>query len=57
MVAFKNSTGKPHPLSRGIKTLNKRATGSIPLTNVESEFWYGTISIGTPAKTFTGMTV
>jgi len=51
--AHKKNTGMHHPLSSGIKTLNKRDTGFIALTDDDANFWYGPISIGTPPVTFT----
>ena len=57
MVAYEKNTGHPHPLSDGIKTLSKRATGSVPLTDDNSELWFGTISVGTPPQDYTGMTL
>jgi Eukaryotic aspartyl protease len=59
MDAYKQNTGQPHPLAGGIdfKTSNKRDTGRVPLTDYYADLWYGTISIGTPPKTFTGMTL
>jgi cathepsin D len=56
MVAYQKNTGKQHPLSSGIKTSSKRAAGSDPLTDASNFLWYGTISIGTPAEEYTGMT-
>jgi cathepsin D len=55
--AHKKNTGTPHPLSNGIKTLSKRTTGTIPLTDNDANFWFGPISIGTPAVTYTGTTL
>ena len=58
MVAYENNTGEPHPLSAGIKTPSKRAdSGDDPLTDDSAELWYGPLSIGTPPKDFTGMTL
>ena len=58
MVAYENNTGEPHPLSAGIKTPRKRAdSGDDPLTDYSSVLWYGPLSIGTPPKDFTGMTL
>ena len=34
--------------------IQSRATGANALTDDNSQLWYGTISVGTPAKTFTG---
>lgn len=49
-AAYERNTGKPHP---NAKRSAKRATGNDALTDDNSELWYGSISIGTPAKTFT----
>jgi cathepsin D len=57
MAAYEKNTGKPHPLSGGIKTSSKRATGSDWLTDDNSELWYGSISVGTPPVSFTGTTL
>ncbi|KAI0299938.1 acid protease [Russula brevipes] len=53
MAAYEKNTGAPHPLSGGIKTSNKRNTGSDSLTDVSQFLWYGSLSIGTPPKPFT----
>ena len=59
MVAYERNTGKPHPLSSGIGMLStgkrESGSGSVLLTNYYNDLWYGTISIGTPAKDFTGV--
>ena len=57
MAAYERNTGRPHPLLGGIKASSKRDTGSVPLINDNAELWYGTLSIGTPAKDFTGVTL
>ncbi|TFY82104.1 hypothetical protein EWM64_g1904 [Hericium alpestre] len=51
-AAYERNTGKPHSLSAGTKSA-KRATGSDPLTDDESQLWFGTISVGTPPKDYT----
>ncbi|KAI0060071.1 acid protease [Artomyces pyxidatus] len=53
--AYERNTGKAHSLAGSIKSevLAKRDTGSDPLTDDEAQLWYGAISVGTPAKTFT----
>ena len=58
MAAYQKNTGSQHPLIGGILTLSKRDTGhgSVPLTDYYAYLWYGTISIGTPAEEFTGVT-
>jgi len=55
MALYEKNTGKPYPLSGGIKTSRKRGSGSgaVPLTNNQFISWYGTISIGTPPVEFT----
>jgi cathepsin D len=57
MDAFQKNTGKPHSLSGGIKKSSKRATGSVPLTDVSNILWYGSIEIGTPPQPFIGTTL
>ena len=54
MNAYEKNTGTPHPLS-AIKTSTKHATGGDPLTNSGEQLWYGSISIGTPRRAFTGV--
>ncbi|EIW85947.1 Asp-domain-containing protein [Coniophora puteana RWD-64-598 SS2] len=49
--AYERNTGKPHALVAGRNI--KRAQGTEKLTDDESELWYGSISVGTPAKTYT----
>ena len=51
---YKRNTGSPHPLAAGLSKKAKRATGSDALTDDDAELWYGSISVGTPAVTFTG---
>jgi len=55
MAAYERNTGRPHPLVGGITTSSKRDTGSDPLTDYYADLWYGSISIGSPAKVFTGV--
>jgi cathepsin D len=57
MAAYERNTGSPHPLIGGIITSSKRDTGSVPLIDYYADLWYGNISIGTPAKDFTGVTL
>ncbi|KAI0042304.1 acid protease [Auriscalpium vulgare] len=48
---YQRNTGEVHPLAGDLK---KRASGSDPLIDGDDdELWYGTISVGTPAKQFT----
>ncbi|KAA1475522.1 acid protease [Dentipellis sp. KUC8613] len=49
---YERNTGSVHPLASGLRHA-KRATGSDPLTDDEAQLWYGTISVGTPAKKYT----
>ncbi|KAF8266882.1 acid protease [Lactarius quietus] len=48
--AFEQNTGSSHPFAPDVKLSEKRDVGSDPI--IDSE-WYGSISVGTPAKTFT----
>ncbi|KAH7922358.1 Asp-domain-containing protein [Leucogyrophana mollusca] len=48
---YEKNTGNVHPLA-AVGT-EKRGSGGDPLTDASSELWYGQISVGTPAKTFT----
>ena len=57
MAAYERSTSRPHPLVGGIITSSKRDTGSDPLTDYDTGMWFGTISIGSPPKDFTGATL
>ena len=50
--AFKQNTGIQHPSDNG--HLHKRATGADKLTDDEGALWQGGISVGNPAKDFTG---
>lgn len=53
--AFERNTGAKHPLDTGnLNRLTKRATGADPLTDDDEELWQGAISVGAPAKGFTG---
>lgn len=54
--AFERNTGAKHPLDTGDRRPTKRATGADPLTDDDDgELWQGAISVGSPAKAFTGM--
>lgn len=59
-ATYKTNTGVPHPLSRGILSrgiqLSGRASGGDPLTDDRAQLWFGTISVGTPPVSFTGIT-
>jgi len=56
--AHQQNTGTSHPSAPQVKRadLEKRASsiGSEPIIDYESAYWYSSISVGTPAKTFTG---
>ncbi|KAI9566248.1 Asp-domain-containing protein [Boletus coccyginus] len=47
---FKQNTGSAHPAA--LNGTQKRGAGD-PLIDDHSELWYGTISIGTPSRSFT----
>ncbi|KAH7907902.1 aspartic peptidase domain-containing protein [Hygrophoropsis aurantiaca] len=51
---YEHNTGSPHP-SAPRKGAQRRAegSGSVPLTNNQNLLWYGSISVGTPAQTYT----
>ncbi|KAF8897319.1 acid protease [Infundibulicybe gibba] len=49
--AFEKNTGSSHP--NDLKKLSGRATGADALTDDQGELWQGSISVGTPAVTFT----
>jgi len=53
MNAYQRNTQQVHPLAGGIKQLGKRDTGSDLLTDDNALLWYGSISIGTQAGSFT----
>ncbi|KAH0838840.1 acid protease [Lanmaoa asiatica] len=48
---FEKNTGAPHPAA--LKGSQRRATGVVPLTADGIQLWYGSISVGSPANTFT----
>ncbi|KAL0581947.1 hypothetical protein V5O48_000004 [Marasmius crinis-equi] len=48
--AFEQNTGSAHPFDNKLHT---RAVGNDPLTDFEEVLWSGSISVGTPASTFT----
>ncbi|EJD01643.1 acid protease [Fomitiporia mediterranea MF3/22] len=55
-ASFQSNTGSAHPNDDGglAKRLQKRKTGKDPLTDdFDGELWQGSISVGTPANTFT----
>lgn len=49
---YEQNTGSKHPSA--LNELRKRGTGD-PLTDANSELWYGGISVGTPAVSFTSV--
>ena len=55
-LTFERNTGKPHPLVSKQGHPNKRgSSAAVNLTNYHnSTMWYGNISVGTPATTYTG---
>jgi len=53
LSAFEKNTGSPHP-NDSKKLKAKRATGAVQLTDdQDGALWQGSISVGTPASTFT----
>jgi cathepsin D len=54
IATYKRNTGVPHPLSGSIQ-LSRRDSGGDPLTDDNAKLWFGTISVGTPPVSFTGM--
>lgn len=48
---FEENTGSIHPSALNVS--QKRWAGE-SLTNYDGAYWYGTISVGTPARPFTG---
>ena len=54
--AYERNTGERHPLDRlpDLQSQEKRDMGSIPLSPADQQLWYGSISVGTPAKRFLG---
>ncbi len=51
---YYQNTATRHPFAPNPKRSQKRSSGSDPLVDWQSAYWYGTLSIGTPAKNFTG---
>lgn len=52
--AFERNTGIVHPASGSAASKAKRSSGHNPLTDDENSLWYGEITVGTPATTYTG---
>src|ERR1700761_2408833 len=50
---FERNTGSAHPSALQLKRSTKRGNG-VPLTDDNSHLWYGPITVGTPAATYTG---
>jgi cathepsin D len=46
---YEKNTGSKHPLAAK-SMANKRAAGTVPLTDYNAQMWYGGISIGTQVK-------
>ena len=54
--AYKKNTGQNHPLdtSSGVFNVTRRSTGADPLTIEHGgQLWQGTITVGTPAVSYT----
>lgn len=51
--AYEQNTGARHPSLPKVELL-KRNNGSEPLVDYDSDYWYGSISVGTPPKPFKG---
>ncbi|KAI0257920.1 hypothetical protein BC834DRAFT_848155 [Gloeopeniophorella convolvens] len=52
-AAFEKNVGEVHPLAASLKSPVKRDGAGDPLTDDNAQLWYGAISVGTPAKTYT----
>ncbi|KAK7048160.1 acid protease [Favolaschia claudopus] len=50
--SFNAATNNPAP-EKLSPTTSKRATAAEPLTDADEDLWFGTITVGTPAQTFT----
>ncbi|KAH8997791.1 acid protease [Lactarius hatsudake] len=50
--AFERNTGAAHPSASQLKRSTKRGKGD-PLTDDNAQLWYGSITVGTPAVTYT----
>ncbi|KDQ07014.1 hypothetical protein BOTBODRAFT_181072 [Botryobasidium botryosum FD-172 SS1] len=55
LAAYETNTGGAHPAAASsARNATKRATsGGEALTDAQEELWFGTISVGTPAKQYT----
>ncbi|KAH8118711.1 acid protease [Phellopilus nigrolimitatus] len=47
---YEKNVGKAHPNYNS--TISKRSTSSVPLTDDNSQLWQGSVTVGTPAKTY-----
>ncbi|KAH7912689.1 aspartic peptidase domain-containing protein [Hygrophoropsis aurantiaca] len=51
---FELNTGSAHPLAGSLSPDSRKKQGGDPLTDADDgELWYGIISVGSPAKTYT----
>ncbi|KAH7912668.1 aspartic peptidase domain-containing protein [Hygrophoropsis aurantiaca] len=50
---FEKNTGLAHPRAGLLSPDRRKAQGGDPLTDADSELWYGSISVGSPAQTYT----
>ncbi|KAN0133052.1 Aspartic peptidase domain containing protein [Lactarius tabidus] len=50
---YQRNTGVRHRSAPKVKSLEKHSLGIDPLQNDNFAYWYGTISVGNPAQTFT----
>ena len=55
-TTYERNTGTVHPLSQSVNLSRRAGSGGDSLTDFDGQLWYGTISVGTPAVSFTGMT-
>ena len=58
-TTYERNTGTAHPLSQSVNLSRRAGSGGDSLTDFDGQpgqLWYGTISVGTPAVSFTGMT-
>ena len=55
-AAYERNTGEPHPLCGSLSLSRRGSTGADALTDNDFVSWYGDISVGTPLKSFSGMT-
>jgi hypothetical protein len=55
-TTYERNTGTVHPLSQSVNLSRRAGSGGDSLTDFNAQLWYGSISVGTPAVTYTGMT-